>query len=501
MTRTEKLEELNLYEESERRCARKSLLAFTQYTKPDYQAGWFHESVASKLDDFVCGKIKRLILMAPPGHGKSELVSRRLPAYIMGRDPDATLIAASYGRDLSSRMNRDTQRIIETPEYQELFPGTRLFGKNIRSVASGAWLRNSEIFEVVGHRGVYRSAGIGGGITGMRAKYALIDDPIKDQKQADSPKYRQTLWDWYVSTLLSRLARGDDGSVLITLTRWHEDDLAGRLLELAKNNPDADQWTVVRYEAIKETQDGEAFDDPRKMGEALWPEGYSAKRLKSIKASSGARVWNSLYQQRPTAQAGAIIKKAWLKFYYKLPDRFDRMLTSWDMSFKDTEGADRVVGGAYGKRHADKYLLDQVCETMDFPTTIKAVKNFSAKHPEIHEHLVEDKANGPGIIATLKHKISGLIAVTPKGSKRQRLAAVSADYESGNVYYPHPSIAPYIEEHIQEMTQFPKGAKDDRVDSESQALDRFRDSSGTFTKEMAKPTGKPRAGRIRGDDD
>lgn len=500
MTRQEKLEWLSREKENCKRLARKTLLSFTEYTKDDYDAGWFHTSLAGVLDQFIAGKIKRLIVMAPPGHGKSELVSRRLPAFIMGKDPNAQIIAGSYGRDLASRMNRDTQRIMDSIEYQELFPNTRLFGKNIRSVASGSWLRNSDIFEIVGHRGVYRSAGVGGGITGMRGKYILIDDPVKDQKQADSPKFRQTLWDWYCSTLLSRLAKGENGSVLLTMTRWHEDDLAGRLLDLAKSDPDADQWTVVRYEAIKETDDAAALDDPRKKGEALWPEGYSEKRMKSIKASSGARVWNSLYQQRPTAMAGAMIKKSWLKFYTTLPDYFDRTLTSWDMSFKDAEGADRVVGTAYGKRGADKYLLDQICEVLDFPDTLKAVKRFGEKHKEIHEHLVEDKANGPGIIAMLKHKISGLIPITPKASKRARLAAVSADYEAGNVYYPHPSIAPWIKDHIEEMTNFPKWPKDDRVDSESQALDRFRDSSGTFTKDMAKPTGKPMAGKL-GDDD
>lgn len=486
LSREAKLRARRLLKERKKRDARGNLLDFTLYTKPDYDAGWFHESLSRVLDRFVAGEIKRLIVMAPPGHGKSELVSRRLPSYLLGRDPDATIIAASYSSDLASRMNRDVQRIIDSPEYADLFPNTRLYGKNIRSVASGAWLRNNDIFEVVGQRGVYRSAGVGGGITGMRAKYALIDDPFKDRKAADSATMRQALWDWYTSTLYTRLAKGEDGSILLTLTRWHEDDLAGRLLELAKNDPNADQWVVVRYEALKETKDGAAVDDPRKLGEALWPSGYSAKRLKGIRASIGTRDWNALFQQRPTAQAGAMIKRSWIKYYKVLPARFDRKLTSWDMSFKEAEGADRVVGSAYGKRGADKYLLDQVADVMDFPTTVKTVKAFTKKHPDIHEHLVEAKANGPAVISTLKHEISGLIPVEPRGSKVARLASVSPDYEAGNVYYPDPSIATFaIHDHVEEVVNFPKAPKDDRVDAESQALDRFRSGGvGTFTKSM-----------------
>jgi predicted phage terminase large subunit-like protein len=492
---------LGIEREKKRRRARRSLLDFTRFTKPDYDVGWFHESLCRVLDKFAAGEIKRLMVMAPPRHGKSELVSRRLPAYILGKNPDASIIAASYSKDLSSRMNRDVQRIIESPEYHELFPRTALYGKAIRSVANGAWLRNSEIFEVVGHRGVYRSAGIGGGITGMGADFAIIDDPIKDQKQADSPTYRQSVWDWYCSTLYTRLAKGGKGAVLITLTRWHEDDIAGRLLDLAKNDPNADQWVVIRYEAVKETEDGQALDDPRKMGEALWPSGYDEVALKRIKASVGSRVWNALYQQRPTAMAGAMIKRSWLKFWRELPARFDRMLTSWDMSFKGSEGADRVVGQAWGQKGADKYLLDRVCDVMDFPTAVKAFEAFAAKHADIHEHLVEDKANGPAVIATLKNKISGIIPIEPHGSKVARLAGVSPDHEAGNVHYPDPSIAPWVNDHMNEMTNFPKWPKDDSVDAESQALDRFRSGgSGSFTKEMAKPGRGTIAGSRKGRD-
>lgn len=492
MNRAAALELISLERELRRRRARTSVLEFTRFTKTDYETGWHHESICRVLDQFAAGKIPRLIIMAPPRHGKSELVSRRLPAYLLGRNPGAQVIAASYSSDLASRMNRDVQRIIDSPQYRELFPGTRLAGKGVQAAGSANWLRNNDIFEVVGHRGVYRSAGVGGGITGMGADFAIIDDPIKDQAQADSQAYRDAAWEWYTSTLSTRLEKG--GSVLLTLTRWHEDDLAGRLLELAKRDPEADQWVVIRYEALKESDDEDAIDDPREPGDPLWPGKYPLERLKKIRASVGSRVWNALYQQRPTAMQGAMLKRAWFRYYKVLPDHFDETVLSWDMSFKASEGSDYVVAQAWGRIGADKYLLDEVRELMDFPTTLKRFRELCEKHPKIHVKLVEDKANGPAVIAALQKEIPGIIAIEPKGSKLSRLAAVSADYEAGNVYVPDPSLAPWVSEHVNEMVSFPKGAKDDRVDAASQALNRFRNGADHWPKHEDRPNAaKPHA--------
>ena len=170
--------------------ARSCLAAFVRYTMPGYRMGWVHEEICSELDaflaDVVAGRSPRLMLTMPPRHGKSELASRRFPAYALGRYPDLSVISTSYAADLSSRMNRDVQRVIDSPEYRELFPGTALYGKNIRTVGNGSYLRNSDIFEVVGHAGCYRSAGVGGGITGMGGHIVIVDDPFKDRASADS---------------------------------------------------------------------------------------------------------------------------------------------------------------------------------------------------------------------------------------------------------------------------------------------------------------------------
>lgn len=229
--------------------ARRGMLAFTTYTMPDYEVNWHHRVVCEALDDLFAGTITRLMISMPPRHGKSELVSRRFPAYILGRDPDAQVIAVSYSADLASMMNRDVQRIMDSPEYQRVFPGTKLGSSNIRSLAGGT-LRNSDIFEVVGRRGRYRSAGVGGGITGMGMQYGIIDDPIKNREEADSPTMREKVWDWYTSTFYTRLEK--NARVLVTCTRWHEDDLSGRLLRLQEEDPEADQWVEIRLPAIAE---------------------------------------------------------------------------------------------------------------------------------------------------------------------------------------------------------------------------------------------------------
>lgn len=467
--------------------ARAGLLAFARYTKENYAAGWHHEILCDKLDRFARGEIKRLIVSMPPRHGKSELVSRRLPAFIYGLNPDAQIIACSYGADLASRMNRDVQRIMEGEAYRRLFPGTRLGGENVRTTAEGAVLKNSDIFEIVGHRGVYRCAGTGGGITGMGADFIIIDDPIKDGEQAMSPTYREKVWEWYQSTLYSRLETqngGEDGGILVTMTRWHEDDLVGRLLAQAKADPDADQWEVLELPAICELE-GSCAIDPRKTGEALWEEKYPLPKLERLRRAIGPQWWNSLYQQRPSAMEGGIIKRSWIKFYRKseLPETFQEELQSWDCTFKETKSSDFVVGQVWGRKGANKYLLDQVRDRMDFTKTIAALLSMSARHPRTYTKLVEDKANGPAVIATLKNSVSGLVAVEPEGSKEARLSAVAVEFEAGNVLLPHPDEAPWVRDFIEELVNFPNAAHDDQADACSQALWRLRDMA-SFTAEM-----------------
>lgn len=473
-----------LLEEEFRARAAQDLAAFTVYTKPNYKVAKFHRLLSNTLNRFARGEINRLIVMAPPRHGKSELVSRRLPSYILGNNPDAEIIACSYSADLASRMNRDVQRIMDSQSYIDIFPETRLFSSNVRSVANGTWLRNSDMFEVVGRKGVYRSAGIGGGITGMGADFAIIDDPIKDAAQAESKTYRDGVWEWYLTTLYSRLET--KGSILLTLTRWHHDDMAGRLIELSER-PGGEKWTILAYPALKEEHPYSDPGDTRQEGESLWPGKYDQKRMLEMKSAVGTRVFTSLWGQRPTLEAGGIIKRAWIKFWKELPARFDEIGHSWDLSNKEGESNDYSVGQVWGRQGGNFYLIDQVRGKMGFPEEVSAIKSLRGKHARYQFILIEQKGNGYAVIQHLQNEIPGIVPFDPKSSKGERLSSVSPLFEAGNVFYPDPSIAPWVHDNIEELIVFPGGKHDDTVDCTSQVLIRFQGRvSGVFTDAYSK---------------
>lgn len=294
-TRSQAAEEL-----LRRREARRGMLGFTQYTMPGFRPNWHHVYLCSVLDRFIHGDIRRLMIFMPPQHGKSELASRRLPAKIFGHYPDARIIATSYTDDLGTAMNRDVQNVMSTPQYAALFPA-RLGQSNVRALGRMLPLRNSDEFEIITPEGrltggSYKSAGTGGGITGRPMDFGLIDDPVKGRQDAESPAFRKFAWGWYNGDFLSRTH--NDTRILITCTRWHPEDLPGMLLKVAADNPDAAQWTVVRLPAIKEDESNP--DDPRQVGEALWPDRHSLATLMEKKASS-AYDWAGLYQQNPKA--------------------------------------------------------------------------------------------------------------------------------------------------------------------------------------------------------
>jgi len=399
------------------------------------------------------------MVFMPPRHGKSELVSRRFPAFILGKNPQANIISTSYSATLASSMNRDAQRIIDSPEYEQLFPDTKL--------GTGAgYLRNSEQFEVVGTGGYYLSAGVGGGITGRGADYAIIDDPVKNRAEAESKVFRDKVYDWFTSTLYTRLEK--DACVLITLTRWHEDDLAGRLLQLAEDDPNADQWEVINYPAMR--LDMNDPTDPRELGEALWENKYDNKSLLAIKSTIGTYEWSALYEQNPSPSGGSMIQRDWIQYYKILPGKFDEIVQSWDFAFDKSESSSYVVGQVWGKVGADKYLIDRVRDRMDFTQSLRAVKNMSAKHPRAKAKFMEKKANGAAIMNSLKREISGIIPVNPDGSKVERAYAIQPQFEAGNVFIPDPSIAPWVNDYVEEIVSFPNATNDDQMDTTTQAL-------------------------------
>ena len=428
---------------------------------------WHHLLVCNYLDRFIAKEIRRLMIFMPPRHGKSELVSRKLPAFIFGKSPDARIIATSYSADLARQMNRDVQRIMSSDAYRRLFPASYLFDKNVRTIADGSYLRNADIFEIVKHGGSYRCAGVGGGITGMGGDYIIIDDPIKNREEANSPAYRNRLWDWYTSTLYTRQEK--DAGILLTLTRWHEDDLAGRLIEAAKS-ADGDRWEIVSLPAIRE--DAECPYDPRDEGAPLWANKYDLQSLYTTKATIGSYDWAALYQQRPSPGEGGVFKREWWRRWDALPSDLYDYLQSWDCTFKDSDSSDYVVGQVWARSEsapARRYLLDQVRGRMTFTETLNAIRGLSAKWPQTERKLVEDKANGSAVIDMLANEIPGIIPVEPKGGKVVRANASTANVEAGNVFIPSAAIADWVSDFVEELAAFPSGAHDDQVDAMSQA--------------------------------
>ena len=205
-------------------------------------------------------------------------------------------------------------------------------------------------------------------------------------------------------------------------------------------------------------------------GPSLWPERFDEDALNAIRRSVGSRNFTSLYQGRPSPAEGGTFKRDWWRFYREVPGDLTEQTQSWDMSFKETKSGSFVVGQVWAKRGADRYLLDQVRFRGDFPVAVQAVRSLSVKWPHARAKIVEDKANGPAIVATLRHEIAGLIEVSPEGGKEARASAIAPQVEAGNVYLPDPSIAPWIGDFIEECAAFPTGTHDDQVDAMSQAL-------------------------------
>lgn len=313
-----------------RRRARTDLVEFARYTNPAYVPAGHHRLIADKLEAVARGDIKRLIITLPPRHGKSELASRRFPAWYLGNQPDQPIIAASYNAELAGDFGREVRNIVASPEYQALFPASVLADD---SKAANRWH--------TGKGGGYVAAGVGTAITGRGAKILLIDDPFKDRKEADSELNRQRVKDWYTSTAYTRLMPG--GAIIVIQTRWHDDDLAGWLL--AEQARGGDQWEVLCLPAI----DGE--------GHALWPEWYPIERLREIQAVLPARDWNALYQQNPIPDDGDYFKGDWFP-EYDIPPKGLSVYGASDYAVTDG-GGDYTEHGVFGMdANGNIYVLD-----------------------------------------------------------------------------------------------------------------------------------------------
>jgi predicted phage terminase large subunit-like protein len=434
------------------------LRAYCELVTPSYRWDWKHlVYIDDVLDRVQRGELKRVIIELPPRHGKTEKATVRQTSYRLELKPSLRVILAAYNAKFAQKLSRKIRRIVRG----------RVQLSDDRNAA--------EDWETADGGGV-RALGAGEGTAGLPAELLLIDDPIKNRKQANSKAFRDSLWEWITEDLLTRLE--PNAAVVLTMTRRHEDDPVGRILA----SEEANDWTVIKLPALAEA------DDPlgRKIDEALCPDRYDEEALKKIRRGN-ERMFASLYQQRPAPAGGLVFKSEWWRYYTTrdhpiieeghavpfMPDVWSSHMQSWDLSFKDKNSSDKVSGQVWSRLGAKIYLRDRVNDRMDFVATIKAIRDMTKKWPQATLKLVEDKANGPAVISALRSSIQGLVAVEPNGDKVARAYAVTPLYEAGNIWLPHPSIAPWIKAWQLEHVQFPLGANDDDVDAGTQALDRM----------------------------
>lgn len=424
--------------------------------------------IDSALVDVAEGRCRRLMLAMSPQEGKSQRTSRRFPEWMLTRNPNLRIAVVSYAHNVARRWGRAIRDDITT--YS---PALGL-SVNPNSAAAHEW-------ELAGHAGGVYCVGITGSLTSRPVDLLIIDDPYKNGEQADSVAWREVVQDFWSEVAIPRL--GPDAAVVIIQTRWRDDDLSGWL-----QSQDADhRWRVINIPAQADHDPAKGETDllGREPGEYMVStRGRTTAQWEEKKLEVGSRTWNALFQGRPAPAEGNIFHREWWQFYEQAqwvehPNSsrealsFDEVLTSWDMTFKDTDGTDFVCGQVWGRRGSQAYLLDQVHRRMTFVETCQAVRQLAARWPQSAAKLVEDKANGSAVINFLARSVPGLIPVEPDGSKAARAAAVSPFVEAGNVFMPAPEIAPWIGDLLEEAAGFPNAAHDDRVDAMSQALNRL----------------------------
>ena len=439
---------------------------FMKYVKamwPGFVHGRHHALMAKKFEAIAEGKLKRLIINMPPRHTKSEFASYLLPSWYLGRNPGKKVIQCSNTAELAVGFGRKVRNLVDAEQYSDVFPNVSL---RVDSKAAGRWATSGG--------GEYFAIGVGGTVTGKGADLLIIDDPHSEQEAAlaaGDPSVYDKVYEWYTSGPRQRLQPG--GAIVIVMTRWGDRDLTGRVIKDAAMREKGEEWEVIELPAILPS------------GNPLWPEFWSIEELSALKEELPPRKWNAQYQQSPTGEEGALVKREWWKIWEQdNPPRIEYMIQSWDTAFTKSERSDFsacvTLGVFYMNENTNDpniILLDSFQKRMEFPELKdKAMSHYQYWEPDTL--LVEAKAAGAPLVFELRQMGIPVTEYTPSRGTRQvsndkfaRLNSVTDLFRSGKVWAPDTRWA---HELIEQMAAFPNAEHDDLVDATVQALMRFR---------------------------
>jgi len=450
------IEELEAAEAKE--LARDGFMPFIKRVWPAFIEGRHHKIMGDAFERVARGELKRLIINMPPRHTKSEFASYLLPAWFLGNFPEKKIIQTAHTAELSVGFGRKVRNLVDSDDYKQVFPA---LGLRADSKAAGRWSTTQG--------GEYFAIGVGGAVTGKGADLLIIDDPHSEQEgQSADPGVFDKVYEWYTSGPRQRLQPG--GAIIVVMTRWHKRDLTGQIIKSSVQRAGTDEWEVIEFPAIMPS------------GKSLWPQFWPLEELESLRNELPAPKWNAQYQQNPTSEEGALVKREWWREWDSdVPPECEFIIQSWDTAFLKTQRSDfsacTTWGVFYhpddvGTMQANIILLDAHKERLEFPELKKKAYEFYG-YWEPDACIVEAKAAGTPLIFELRAMGIPVAEYTPSrgNDKISRVNAVSDLFASGNVWRPNTRFA---EEVVEEFAAFPAGEHDDLVDSSTQALLRFR---------------------------